>query len=92
MNSSIIYNPHVSVDCVIFGFDGSQLKVLLIERSIVDDNKQYNDKKLPGSIILNNEDLDDAANRVLNELTGLKKYLPESVQKFWKSKTYRKPA
>lgn len=66
------YNPHVSVDCVIFGFDGEQLKVLLIERTIKEQNEMYNDKKLPGSIILNNEDLDAAAIRVLNDLTGLK--------------------
>lgn len=91
MNSSIIYNPHVSVDCVIFGFDGSQLKVLLIERSIVDDNKQYNDKKLPGSIILKNEDLDDAANRVLNELTGLKNIYLSQFRSFGNPKRTENP-
>jgi ADP-ribose pyrophosphatase YjhB (NUDIX family) len=68
----MIYNPHVSVDCVLFGFDGENLKVLLIERSITEQNELYNDKKLPGSIILNDEDLDAAASRVLTELTGLK--------------------
>ena len=72
MIDSTIYNPHISVDCVVFGFDGEKLKVLLIERSIDEQNELYNDKKLPGSIILNEEDLDDAASRVLNELTGLK--------------------
>lgn len=72
MQNEIIYNPHVSVDCVLFGFDGENLKVLLIERSITEQNELYNDKKLPGSIILNDEDLDDAASRVLTELTGLK--------------------
>ena len=72
MQDSAIYNPHVSVDCVVFGFDGEKLKVLLIERSISEKNELYNDKKLPGSIILQNEDLDEAASRVLIELTGLK--------------------
>jgi len=72
MSNENLYNPHVSVDCVVFGFDGEQLKVLLIERTINELNELYNDKKLPGSIILNDEDLDDAASRVLNELTGLK--------------------
>jgi len=66
------YNPHISVDCVVFGFDGEKLKVLLIERSIEDQIELSNDKKLPGSVIFNDEDLDDAASRVLNELTGLK--------------------
>lgn len=32
MNSSLV-NPSVSVDCVVFGFDGRSLKVLLVERS-----------------------------------------------------------
>lgn len=72
MSNENVYNPHVSVDCVVFGFDGEKLKVLLIERSITEQNELYNDKKLPGSIILNDEDLDDAASRVLTELTGLK--------------------
>jgi len=72
MPNENMYNPHVSVDCVVFGFDGEKLKVLLIERSIDEQNELYNDKKLPGSIILNDENLDDAASRVLNELTGLK--------------------
>lgn len=72
MSAGIIYNPHVSVDCVIFGFDGEKLKVLLIERSITEQHELYNDKKLPGSIILADEDLDEAASRVLTELTGLK--------------------
>ena len=72
MPNENLYNPHISVDCVVFGFDGEKLKVLLIERSIDEQNELYNDKKLPGSIILNNEDLDEAATRVLTELTGLK--------------------
>ncbi|MFZ4725756.1 MAG: NUDIX hydrolase [Paludibacter sp.] len=76
MPDSTLYNPHISVDCVVFGFDGEKLKVLLIERRLdeqVDEQSElYNDKKLPGSIILNDEDIDEAASRVLNELTGLK--------------------
>lgn len=67
-----IYNPHVSVDCVVFGFDGEHLKVLLLERHITESDQLYNDKKLPGSIIYENEDIDSAAARVLFELTGLK--------------------
>jgi ADP-ribose pyrophosphatase YjhB (NUDIX family) len=66
------YNPYVSVDCVVFGFDGKELNVLLIERHIQEKNSGYNDKKLPGSIIYMDEDPDDAASRVLTELTGLK--------------------
>lgn len=72
MPTENIYNPHVSVDCVIFGFDGENMKVLLNERIITEQNELFNDKKLPGSIILNDENLDEAAARVLTELTGLK--------------------
>ncbi|MDR3252117.1 MAG: NUDIX domain-containing protein [Tannerella sp.] len=67
-----LYNPYVSVDCVVFGFDGKDLNVLLIKRNIEENNGDYSDNKLPGSIIYMDEDLDDAASRVLTELTGLK--------------------
>jgi ADP-ribose pyrophosphatase YjhB (NUDIX family) len=69
------YNPYVSVDCVVFGFDGKDLNVLLIERHIHESDIDYNDRKLPGSIIYMDENLDEAASRVLTELTGLKKVL-----------------
>lgn len=82
MANENLYNPHISVDCVVFGFDGEKLKVLLIERSIDEQNELYNDKKLPGSIILNNEDLDQAASRVLTELTGLKNIYLSQFQSF----------
>ncbi|MCK4746154.1 MAG: NUDIX hydrolase [Bacteroidales bacterium] len=65
-------NPHISVDCVIFGFSTNQLKVLLIEREYADDNGvQSADHKLPGDFISIDEDLDLAATRTLEELTGL---------------------
>lgn len=66
-------NPHISVDCVIFGFSTNQLKVLLIERTYTDrSGGKINDHKLPGDFIAINEDLDLAAIRTLEELTGLK--------------------
>lgn len=65
-------NNHISVDCVVVGFDGSQLKVLLIKRVGEDDGLAFHDMKLPGSLIYKDEDLDGAAMRVLNELTGFK--------------------
>lgn len=64
-------NPYVSVDCVLLGFDGEQLNVLLVRQSAeggVDSTGAY---KLPGSLINMDEDLDDAARRVLRQLTGL---------------------
>lgn len=66
-------NPHISVDCVIFGFDRSKLKVLLIERDRANGNGELmTDLKLPGNFITDQEDLDQAAVRILEELTGLK--------------------
>ncbi len=65
-------NNHISVDCVVIGFDGEQLKVLLIKRMGEEHGEIFHDMKLPGSLIYMDEDLDEAAKRVLNELTGLK--------------------
>lgn len=68
------FNPHVSVDCVVFGFDGIGLNVLLIERDYGKediDGKAASDWLLPGDLIRDDEDLDAAANRVLSELTHL---------------------
>ncbi len=66
-------NHSLSVDCVVFGFNGQSLKVLLVERryqvSMPERAKEY---KLPGSMILEAETLPDAAYRVLAEMTGLR--------------------
>lgn len=65
-------NNHISVDCVVIGFDGDQLKVLLIRRVGEGEGEVFHDMKLPGSLIYMDEDLDGAAQRVLNELTGVR--------------------
>ncbi|MDR2086718.1 MAG: NUDIX domain-containing protein [Dysgonamonadaceae bacterium] len=70
MKSSFIHT-YVSVDCVVFGFDNNQLHILLVQRNAGEND--FNDLKLPGSLIFNEEDVDDAAHRVLYELTGIKK-------------------
>ena len=62
---------HVSVDCVIFGFDQDQLYVLLVQRNTLSDSGK--NLKLPGSLIYQPEDADKAASRVLSELTGIRK-------------------
>ncbi len=67
-----IFNPQLSVDCVIFGFDGKHLKVLLAERCEgIDGSAEQKKFKLPGDLIHLKEDLDLAAGRILHELTGL---------------------
>lgn len=67
-------NSSISVDCVVFGFDTEQLKVLLIERSKSPYEKAdlpSGNLKLPGSLIKDTDDLERAAYRILKELTGL---------------------
>ena len=69
----------LSVDCVIFGFHESKLKVLLIRSDV----KQFKDKwTLLGDLIKPEEDLDAAAYRVLKERTGLSDVYLEQVQTF----------
>jgi ADP-ribose pyrophosphatase YjhB (NUDIX family) len=58
----------VAVDCVIFGFDNTGLKILLIKRAF---EPQKGDWSLMGGFLSQEETLDQAAKRVLNELTGL---------------------
>lgn len=65
-------NNHISVDCVVVGFDGEQLKILLVKRTGSENGTEYHDMKLPGSLIYEDEDLDEAASRVLFELTGIR--------------------
>lgn len=73
MQNQPLANNHISVDCVLMGFDGERLNVLLIQMDHQDAGSEYHNMKLPGSLIYMDEDLDQAASRVLYELTGLKK-------------------
>lgn len=56
--------PHISIDCVVFGFHESSLKVLFL--------KPVNSKKwgLPGGYVKKDEDIREGANRILQERTG----------------------
>ncbi len=58
----------VAVDVIIFGFDRSQLKLLLIKRNFEPEKNKWS---LMGGFLRKNENADEAAARVLNELTGL---------------------
>ncbi len=68
-----------TVDNVIFGFDEGDLKVLLIKRG---EQPFLGKWALPGYFVYPNEDLDGAAVRVLEELTGLKNVYLEQVETF----------
>ena len=58
----------VAVDCIIFGWDDSQLKLLILKRNF-EPAKGKN--SLIGGFVRDNESLDEAARRILFELTGL---------------------
>jgi 8-oxo-dGTP diphosphatase len=63
----------ISVDCVVFGFDEDELKVLLIEQKQPDGKSAIKlQKAAPGDLVDENESLDQAAQRILLELTSLK--------------------
>ncbi|MBV43103.1 MAG: NUDIX hydrolase [Crocinitomicaceae bacterium] len=70
---SLPLSLHLSVDCVVFGYDDDGLKVLLINQktSAKDDDNQPM-SQLPGDLILLDEGLDQAAQRVLHELTQIR--------------------
>src|SRR5258708_8495931 len=69
----------ISVDCVIFGFDDNELKVLLIKS---DFEKYENKWSLLGDLVNNHEDLDEAAYRILRERTGMDDVYLEQVKAF----------
>ena len=61
-------HPAVTTDCVIFGFDGERLQVLLIERGI----EPYKGKwAFPGGFLKMDETAEEGARRELKEETGL---------------------
>ena len=68
--------PALTVDCVVFGLDDEDLKVLLIERDLPPFEGQW---ALPGGFVRVDESLDDAALRELREETGLKKVFLEQL-------------
>ncbi len=67
----------LAVDCVIFGFDGESLNILLFKRAI---EPEINKWSLPGGFVKSDESPEFAAARVLKKLTGLEDiYVEESL-------------
>jgi 8-oxo-dGTP diphosphatase len=66
----------LAVDCIIFGFDGTNLKALLIKRNF---QPEKNNWSLMGGFVKKDESVDDAAKRVLQQLTGLKDIYMEQL-------------
>lgn len=74
-----VFNSAVSIDCVLFGFDNGELKILLIERN----EEPFKDWwALPGNLVNENESVDQSALRILHELTGLSNIYMEQYYTF----------
>jgi 8-oxo-dGTP diphosphatase len=71
--------PALTVDCVVFGFDGDVLKLLLIERGIPPYRGRW---ALPGGFVHVDEELEAAARRELQEETGIREVLLEQYETF----------
>ena len=71
--------PAVTVDCVVFGLDEQDLKVLLVRRGLPPFEGRW---ALPGGFVRMEETLDDAARRELREETGLKDVYLEQLYTF----------
>lgn len=69
----------ISVDCVIFGYEDKQLKVLLIKSDLEEFKGLYS---LLGDLVKPNEDIEAAAYRVLKDRTGLDDVYLEQVYTF----------
>ncbi len=84
----MMINPHkyakqtrllAAVDCIIFGFDGAQLKLLLVKRAIEPMKGNWS---LMGGFIGAEESVDEAAARILKKLTGLSDVYLEQMYSF----------
>jgi 8-oxo-dGTP diphosphatase len=69
----------LTVDCAVFGFDGGELKVLLIQRALEPFKGRW---ALPGGFVHVDETVDAAARRELEEETGLKNVFLEQLYTF----------
>nr|WP_294785016.1 NUDIX domain-containing protein [uncultured Flavobacterium sp.] len=69
----------ITIDCVIFGFDKGSLEVLLVQHGEGISKGKWG---LPGGWINKKESTDNAAHRLLNELTGLDNIYLEQLKAF----------
>ncbi|MBZ5676901.1 MAG: NUDIX hydrolase [Acidobacteriia bacterium] len=69
----------LTVDCVVFGLDEQELKVMLIQRGLPPFEGKW---ALPGGFVRLEETLDEAARRELQEETGLTKIFLEQLYTF----------
>ncbi len=70
---------NLSINCVVFGFENSRLEVLLIKRKNQPEKGAW---ALPGGFVLKNEDINNAAERILAETSNVKNIYLEQVETF----------
>lgn len=73
---------YVATDCVIFGFDEGNLKLLIFKRRVEPLRGEWS---LIGSVVRLEEDVQDAAKRVLKEITGLDGVFMEELKSYGKA-------
>ena len=69
----------VAVDCIIFGFDGNDIKLLVVQRGLRPERGKWS---LMGGFLQPKESLEEAASRVLKKLTGLEGVYLEQLGTF----------
>lgn len=77
--------PHLSIDCVVFGYDQTGLNVLLVKRSLgTQESEGYfeEDWSLTGHHAYEDEKINEAANRIVHQITGLRKIYLEQFKTF----------
>jgi ADP-ribose pyrophosphatase YjhB (NUDIX family) len=84
LNGHDHFLPAVSIDNVIFGFHQNEMKVLLLQAK---SNQKW---MLPGGFVGKDEDLDEAAARILSDRTGLREVFLQQFQVFGSVKRNRK--
>ena len=73
---------HVAIDCVIFGFDGEEIKLLLFKREVEPFKNEW---ALIGGFIDDRENIEDGVNRILQDKVGLKNIFLEQTRCYGKS-------
>ena len=76
-----------AVDCIIFGFDGLTLKLLLIQRGFEPERGKWS---LMGGFIQPHEGPETAAIRILKSLTGLEGVYLDAPNWYWRGKDRRR--
>jgi 8-oxo-dGTP diphosphatase len=71
--------PALTVDCVVFGLDEEDLKVLLVQRDVEPFRGKW---ALPGGFVRLHETLEEAARRELEEETGVRQVFLEQLYTF----------